>query len=228
MAVLPSSREDMINWFAARIAQWGANAAQIGISPAQIAALASLLSEADSALSIAEGARITSKNATVDFHNAADALRELGGDFITLIKANAEATNNPDIYTLASIPPPAAPSPLGPPATPTNLTTTLTTAGSIKLRWRGSRRGGTSFKIWRSTTLPGMGATQWQLINSVEENKFEDGTIPLGLESVTYRVVATRSGGSSEPSDVSTIFFGSAGGQASTNATGGTNLTIAA
>lgn len=228
MAVLPSSREDMINWFAARIAQWGANAAQIGISPAQIAALATLLSEADSALSIAEGARITSKNATVDFHNAADALRELGGDFITLIKANAEATNNPDIYTLASIPPPAAPSPLGPPATPTNLTTTLTSAGSIKLRWRGSRRGGTSFKIWRSTTLPGMGATQWQLINSVEENKFEDGTVPLGLESVTYRVVATRSGGSSEPSDVSTIFFGSAGGQASTNATGGTNLTIAA
>jgi hypothetical protein len=192
----------------------------------QVAAIAAALNDAATSSTAAEAARIASKNATVTFHNNTDFLRTFGSDLIKLIKAYADATGNPAVYTLASIPPPAAPSPLGPPAKPSDLSSTLTTAGSIDLEWKGSRQGGTSFNIFRATTTPGQPTGAWTLIGTSEKRKFTDSAVPTGLASVTYRVVAVRSGGTSDPSDVSTLFFGTAPGQ--NPAGGNSGLTLAA
>lgn len=224
--VLPQSREQMIAWFAARIASWAANPTAINLTMAQVTELATLLNDAQAALAAATAARIASKDATLLYHYHADLLRAYGGDMITLIKAGAEINNDPSIYAQASVPPPAEPSPLGPPPMPTELSSHLNTAGQVVLTWKCPRSGGTSFSIARRTTAPAQPVSGWTLIGTSEEQRFIDTALPVGLESATYRVVASRVGGSSEPSDVSTLFFGTGNQQATEEGEGG--LTLAA
>ncbi len=229
MGVLPNSREQMIQWFAARIASWAAAPTAINLTLAQVTQLATLLDDAQAPLTAATAAtaaRIVSRDATLLFHYHADQLRAYGGDMIKLIKAGAEINNDPSIYAQASVPPPAEPSPLGPPPTPIELNSHLNTAGHVVLTWKCTRRGGTSFNIVRRTTAPAQPVSGWTLIGTSEEQRFIDSTLPVGLESATYRVVASRAGGMSEPSDVSTIFFGTGNQQATEEGEGG--LTLAA
>ena len=224
--VLPQSREQMIAWFAARIASWAAAPTAINLTLVQVTQLATLLNDAQAALAAATAARIASKDATLLYHYHADLLRAYGGDMITLIKAGAEINNDPSIYAQASVPPPADPSPLGPPPIPTDLLTRLNTAGQVALTWKCTRKGGTSFNIARRTTAPTQPVSGWTLIGTSEVQRFIDTALPVGLESATYRVIASRAGGSSVPSDVSTIFFGTGNQQETED--GNSGLTLAA
>jgi len=232
MAVLPQSRAEMIQWFADRVAIWNANAAALNLSPSQITSLASALSTADTKKQAAFVARNQSEAATFEYHNEADELRDLGALFIKIIKTHAEATNNPNVLALANIPEPAKPVPLGPAEQPTNVVATLGSFGQVNLKWDGTRRGGTSFNIWRSTAVPGSPATSFTLIGTSEERKFTDNALPTGLATATYHIVASRTGGNSSPSDPTVVYFGSGASSFSSQpASAGTSapeLTIAA
>ena len=222
--VLPNSREQMIQWFNQRIASWGADPTTIGLTASQVADLAGKLAAAQTDESAAFDARIASKNATANYYTSSDDLRNFGSDLIKTIKAFAETTNNPGVYTAASVPPPSPPTPLGPPATPKNLSYKLNTAGEIELEWDSSRTGGTSFTIERSIT----GATgPWSIVGTSEEAAFTDTAVPSGVASVAYRVIASRSGGSSNPTAALVVLFGNSSGSTET-ASGDTDLTIAA
>jgi hypothetical protein len=146
MGVLPNSRALTIAWFRQRITNWSANAAALGLSIDHVTGLATRLDAAETKLDEANTIRSQSEGVTFEYHVNADDLKSFGADLIKVIKAKAEADGDPSLYALAQIPPPAAPAPLGPPAQPTYLTGVLGSFGEIELRWKGSRRGGTSFK----------------------------------------------------------------------------------
>lgn len=222
--VLPNSREAMIQWFAQRITTWAATPTAIGLTAAQMATLATKLNTAGNHENAAFAARIASKSATVNYYNSSDDLRNFGSDLIKTIKAFAETTNNPAVYALANVPPPAAPAPLGPPATPTALVATLDTAGQIAVKWEGSRVGGTSFTIERSLS----GATgPWSIVGVSEERSFLDVAVPRGVDAISYRVTASRAGGSSTPSASVSVLFGNTGSQ-NNSASGNNGLSLAA
>ncbi len=188
MAVLPNSREQMIAWFAERIADWGANADKIGITAQQVADIAALLSSADNSLNGAIAARTASKDATVLYYADADALRDVGADLIKVIKAYAESTNDPSVYATASIPPPAAPSPAGPPVKPTELDADLLLPFGISLKWKGSVSQGAYFGIWRRVE----GEANFSLIDTTKAKAFEDRTLSGTVNSVEYYIAAYR------------------------------------
>jgi hypothetical protein len=220
--VVPSSRQELIAWYAQRAPVWAANAVAIGLDPAQVATLAGLVSAAEGARDDAFAARAVSVASTGVYHTETDVLKDFGAGLVKTIKAFADATDDVNVYFTATIPPPSPPAPLWAPEAPTDVTTVLKNTGSIEIEWQGSREGGTSFLVERSVTPVGGTAGPWVLLDSVEERTFADEAVPQGLAVAVYRVFAKRSGGISDASQTATIFFGTEG------ASGATDLTLAA
>ncbi len=223
-SVLPQSRQQLISWCLERIASWAAAPASIGLTAPQVAGLAAQLNTAQTAENAAIAARIASKNATIIYYAETDALRELVAAMTAAIKAYALTTSDPTVYAKASIPAPSPAAPLGAPPVPTNLTSTLLTGGSVELKFTCTRRGGTSFRIYRALTPPGEVTGPYNLIGTSEEQIFIDTSVPTGMASVSYRVIAGRAGGFSQPSDPTVIYFGASSEQGQS----GGGLTLAA
>lgn len=186
--VLPQSREQMIAWFSDRLTSWAANAASIGLSAPQVTALATMVNTAEGSLGSATAARISSKDATVAFHADADALRSYGADLIKVIKAFAESTDDPSVYSTASVPPPSPPTPAGPPDKPTELEASLVLPWGIRLAWKGSVSQSAYFGVFRR--LPG--ESNFTFVQTVKEKRFDDTTLPAGTASVEYYIAAFR------------------------------------
>jgi hypothetical protein len=186
--VLPNSRQDMIQWFSDRVADWATNAAAIGLSIDQITEIAGLVSTAESSSGSATAARIDSKDATLVFYTDSDALRSAGADLIKVIKAYAESNNDPGVYALASVPPPSPPTPAGPPDKPTELTTRLLQPFGIGIRWKGTVSQSAYFGIWRKLS----GETSFSLLNTTKNKSFDDTTIPNTVSGVEYFIAAYR------------------------------------
>jgi hypothetical protein len=206
MAVLPDRIDDRIQWFENRITGWSANASQIGLTSQQCAALSSAIVAARKAFAAAEVARIASKNATLTQKTAYTIMSDLGADALKFIKAYAESQPTPDtVYSLASVPPPAAPSPAGPPAAPTNVVADPNADGTITVKWKGSTANQTFFTIWRKA-----GTGTWSQIGSTASKKFIDAQVPGGVSSVRYMLRAQRGTTLSPASEEVIVNFGQA------------------
>lgn len=204
MSVLPNSRIQQIEWFEQRLAAWLANAAAIGLWPAQVTQLQGEIAAARASYMTSQQARNDSKSATVGFYSTSDALVDDGRDLITTIKAFAEATNDPNVYVLANVPPPAEPTPAGPPDTPTNVTGIINSDGAVELKWNGTLAHSTFFEVLRMIE----GETTWTVLDSVGAKEFLDETVPVGTLSVQYRVRAKRAEFTSAANDPITIRLG--------------------
>lgn len=223
MATVPNGIAEKLAYFETHMPIWTADPAAIGLTAQQLLTLGTMVQDARAAYNEAITARNTSLAATQNQTDLIALMSAFGGDIIKTIRAFAETTGDPGVYNAAQIPPPAPPAPLGPPETPTDLNGVLTTDGEIQFKWKGTRKGGTSYTISRSVT----GANgPWTMIGTSEERSFSDIAVPLGLDSVMYRVRAARSGGFSQWSLPITFVFGTA--SASTSSSSGTGLTIAA
>lgn len=222
--VVPDTRQEMITWYAQRAASWAANAANIGLDTSQVTALATLINAAQTSSSAAAAARNASKNATINYHANTDILEEFGAGLVKTIKAYADATNSTTVYSLASIPPPAKPGPLGPPEMPSDVRASLNNNGQVEIKWNGSRAGGTSFRIERNIFPIGGTPSNWQLIDVVEERSYIDSNVPQGLAMALYRVIAQRAGGMSVASEPGQVIFGTGSSASSTGASGGLSL----
>jgi len=159
-----------------------------------------------------------SKNSTQQWYDAITALREKGADYLKAIKAYAATTNNPNVFTLAVIPPPKSPTPTPPPSTPTSLTATLLNNGAIKLDWKASVAKGTAFSVWRK--LAGQPSFE-QIGLASSDATFTDDTLPVGggggggpdsQGGVWYQTRAHRLGQSSEFSEPIFVRFGNVAG----------------
>lgn len=207
MAVLPQSDISMIEWFEARVATWATNAAAIGLTPAQTTELLSRTGSARAAYQSAQQARSQSKAATVDFHNGSNSLRSFGADLIKTIKAYAAATDDPEVYVLSEVPPPAEPTPLGPPGQPTDLRAALNSVGHIVLTWKSANSApstGAYFEIQRRLD----GEQAFTLRGGVSNREFTDNTVPLGTTQATYVITPFRNDIAGEPGQQFTVQFG--------------------
>jgi hypothetical protein len=208
MATVPSTIVGKIEFFEEHLPVWAANAAAIGVDLAQIADLTARTASARASYESANATRTVARSATVTQRDDVNFMYDLGADLIKVIRAFAEATDDPSVYPTALIPPPSPGAPLGPPQTPKDLAGSLNSAGQIELDWDGTREGGTSFRIERSINSSG---GPWTLIGTSEERSFIDTQVPTALENISYRVTAVRAGGASIPTNPFTILFGSNG-----------------
>lgn len=227
MSVLPDSRIERIEWFENRLAQWLANATDIGLTAAQVTQLQGEITAARVAYNNAEQARNASKSATVAFYAGEEAMTADGRDLIKTIKAFAETTNDPNVYVLADVPPPAEPEPKGAPGTPTDIRTTLNSIGQIELTWKATDAApssGAYFTIERRLD----GESSFTLRGSAGAKTFTDNTIPLGTAQATYVITPHRGELVGTPSQQVTVQFGVSVPTPGTENSGGSGLTLAA
>jgi hypothetical protein len=208
MGTVPTPIVGKIEFFEEHLLYWAADPAGIGITAPLVADLAARTAAARASYESAREARTSARTSTFQQHLDVDSMYTLGADMIKMMRAYAETTDDPGVYAAAQIPPPSPGEPLGPPQTPGDLAGGLNSAGQIELHWGGTRTGGTSYRVERSVNSAG---GPWTLIGTSEERAFTDTAVPTGLDTISYRVTAVRSGGASNPTNPFTVLFGSTG-----------------
>ncbi len=203
MGVLPESRLAQVDFFETRISPWGVNAVAIGLTVAQTGAQRAFTGAARNSHENMITARNAAKAATAQFYADSDAMRANGSDLIKIIKAFASSTNEPNVFTLAQIPAPAAPTPLPPPEIPADLQSALLNSGFVELTWRGSVSPGGNFTVWRS-----IAPTAFIQIGMTGAKIFVDDTLPAGTPAATYFVKAHRGNLASDDSEPIFVRFG--------------------
>ncbi|MDQ7013695.1 MAG: hypothetical protein Q9O74_07330 [Planctomycetota bacterium] len=204
MGVLPEPLLQQIEFFEQRLAAWAADPAGIGLTGPQVAALATETIAARASYNAAQAARIASRDGTVNFHADTGTMAATGRGLIKEIKAFAQSTGDDSVYSKASIPPPAAPAPAGPPDPPTDVAGFINGDGAVELTWKGTLAYSTFYEILRKVD----DETSWNLISSVGDKKFLDDTLSSGCTGVQYRVRAKRGNETSAGSDPIVIRLG--------------------
>lgn len=190
MSVLPKTRIKRLEFFEARYDLWIANATALGISSASANSLKTKTNDDRDAFNAAQIARDAAKSATLNWYIANDDTVTLGRDLIRTIKNYAESTNNPTVYTLAAIDPPAPPTPVPAPTTPTDMNGSVSPSGVVTITWRAERSGPTSgifFMVERQRA-----SGPWAVIGAAVEKSFIDPEANITESAVAYRVRAMR------------------------------------
>ncbi len=224
MAVLPDTRLAQIEWFEQRLGAWLLNASDIGLTGPQVAQLQGEITAARVAYTSAQQARNQSKSSTVNYYDASDTLVGDGRDLISTIKAFAETTNDPNVYVLADVPPPAPPGVIPPPGTPFDFRVGLRQDGSIELGWKSNNPSGGGSIVYEILRSDAGGPMNF--VSNAGEREFVDATIPPGTDTTTYQVTGIRGTERGAPAQFN-VRFG-AGNQQGTVETGGEELSIAA
>jgi hypothetical protein len=212
MGIVPDSRLGKIEFYEAHLAPWTASAAAIGLTPASVTALDALTADARKAFNDTEVARLAAKAATQAFHDAVRAMHSgpgAGADMIDAIRNKAESTDNPNVYVLAQIPPPAVPGTTPPPGTPLDFTVGLLQNGALELKWKCNNPSGTQGTIYEVKRR--IGAGDFGFVGATGVRVFTDDTLPSGSAPVTYQITAVRSTSRGNPAQF-TVNFGTGGG----------------
>jgi len=131
-----------------------------------------------------------------------------GADMIQTIKTYAQTTNNPNVYVLAQIPPPAQGGTTPPPGTPFDFTVGLLQDGSLQLKWKCSNPSGTVGTIYEVKRQIGGGA--FEFVGATGVKTFTDDTL-TGASPVTYQITAVLSTARGNPAQF-VVNFGVGGG----------------
>lgn len=205
MAIMPEKISERLEWGEVHAPVFTSNAPQIGLSEPQSDDFATAVTAFRAKYDAALAARSASQAATTEMRAAMQTFLEEASECLATIKAFAENSEDPmNVYAKAEIPPPAQPSPLGPPATPTNVSGQINNIGNVELKWTASKQGGVFFSIWRKL----YGTPDWVLQATVGEKKWTDETIAAGTILAQYYVVAHRGPYESEPSEPIVVVFG--------------------
>lgn len=200
-----NTKLEKIEFYEAHIAPWNTNAAAIGLTPPMVTQITTNTTAARAAYNAAIAARNASKAATQTYYDAVAVMAEYGSSLISTIRAKAENTADPTVYTKAQIPPPATPTPAGPPTDATNVRATVQNDGSILLEWDGTVRSGQFFSVRRQVA----GSTAWMNLGSVRVKSFVDSALPSGSTAAVYQVFAHRGSQTSAGSEPLVVYFGS-------------------
>ncbi len=226
MATLPPGRLETLTFCETHWPVWLLNAAALSLTPAQVNALKAATEGNRTAFNNAESTRQTAKAATTTYHNTGETMRDQAAAIIRTVRAYAVQTNNPAVYALAQIPPPAAPSPVPLPEKPSNITITLEPGGAVRLRWKSRGAGGAFFTVQRRVGPSGPFVTT----GNSQTKTFLDSTLPAGSINATYIITGIRGDRAGIPSDAVLVQFGVAdgGGLAIQSVSGGKLRTAAA
>lgn len=221
MGIMPPDRLKQIEFCESHLTPWNTNAAAIGLTAGDVSNLATLTTAARAAYTAAVAARQASKTATLAYYDAVGQMRDDASTLVRMIKTFADSEDNPNVYVLAQIPPPAAPTPSAPPGKPGEFTVVLDTDGSVRLRFKSADSAGSTGGLMvvqrRSAGDP---ESAFAVIGSVPGaggrrfTEFVDSTLTAaaGQAGVVYRVVPQRGGTFGSASDSITVRFGSGGG----------------
>jgi len=212
MSIVPPTNIGKLEFYEQHIQAWTDNAASLGVLPASCASLATLITGARAAATAAGEARDAARAATQTFYNGVESMHELGAEIIAEIKNHARSTSNPEVYSLAKIPPPKQPAPVPPPGVPEGFRVQLLQSGAVKLSWKCANppgAQGTVYSIARRVGGGGGGGGggAYTPIATVGERVFTDLSVPAGAASVSYRITAQRSTASGDPANF-TVNFG--------------------
>ena len=216
MGVVPDNRLGKIEFYEAHITPWTTNAAAIGLLPAAVTALGAATTNARKAYNDHLAAQAAAKAATNAFYDKVRIMHGspgFGADMIQTIKTFAQTSNNPNVYVLAQIPPPAQGGTTPPPGTPFDFTVGLLQDGSLELKWKCSNPSGTVGTIYEVLRKVGTGA--FSFVGATGVKTFTDDTL-TGASPVMYQITGVRSTARGNPAQF-TVHFG----------VGGPGLTIA-
>jgi hypothetical protein len=211
MSTVPVKDLDVIQFFEFHYPVWNsAPPASIGLTPAQLTALDTATKAARNTYTAQQSAKNAAKAATVNFRTAIGALRNSGADLVKAIRAFAQTSNNPAVYSLAQIDPPAPPAPRPAPGQPNDFTVTLSTEGAIVLKWKATNAAASSgvyFNVRRKLA----GDETYTIIGNTGSKSFVDDTLPFGTTSATYIIQGYRGTQAGEASDQFVVQFGVGG-----------------
>ena len=214
MSIVPPSRLGKIEFYEAHITPWTTNAVAIGLTTAQVTALDTKVKDARDAYDAQIAAHDAARAATQDFYDKVRAMHSdpgFGADMIAAIKNKAQTTNNPNVYVLAQIPPPATPGTTPPPGTPFDFTVGLLQSGALELKWKCTNPTGTQGTLYEVKRRFGGVSAPFEYAGASGTRAFTDETLPTGSAPVTYQVTAVRSTSRGNPAQF-TVNFGLGGG----------------
>ena len=206
-----------MEYFESRISLWLGNAESIGITDEQATALKTAAELNRAQFNAMDVARNSAKAATNTFYASNNTLTDLGRNLIKTIKAYAQTTNDPMVYSLANIDPPAPPTPVPAPSVPADTTGSVTPDGVVTLSWRADRSGASSgifFIIERKRA----GEADYSVLSATVEKSFMDPNARVNLGLVQYRIKAVRGTESSDWATPVVFNFGAGGGSLVFNA----------
>lgn len=192
MRIVPKTLTEKVQFYQDHLSCFTDNASAIGLNGDEVATLASKTQAAREALRAQAAAQNAARAATLAANLAVEELGSLGASMILKIRATAEATNNPGVYSLAEIPPTASGSPIAAPGTPSRHTITLAGNGSLLLKWKCANPRGSVGTMYLISRRIG-GEAEFVPIAVVGQKQFRDETIPAGATAITYQVRAIRS-----------------------------------
>lgn len=226
MGILPDKKNEQLSWCESHWPIWTTNAAGVGLVAAQVTSFKGLTQSARTAFDAVQNAK-NAYRAAVTAQNAALGLATANAqDLIRVIKGFAELTSNPDsVYSLAQIPPPAAPTPAQAPGKPTNIAVTLESSGAITFTWEATdstaSTGGffnISRKLPGQTSFTSLGGTSGST-SEARRMTFTDSSIPTSAAGAgaQYIIQGQRGTKIGEASDALTVQFGTDGGSFAAN-----------
>ncbi len=224
MGTFPTApRAAFMSWAQTHAPVFVDNDSLIGLTEPQALLFQTAYTNAATAVQQQEAAISAAKAATTNANDKVSLLRRSATLTTRMIRTFAENTNNPNVYAIAQIPPPAVPGTQPAPGKPFDFGVELNTAsGALTLRWKANNppgTSGTSYLIKRK--LPGEAA--FGIVGLSGEKKFVDNTFTAGPDSVQYTVQGHRSDSVGLESDAFTINFGkTAAGQATASVLGAT------
>jgi hypothetical protein len=193
MSVLPDGKQERIEFCETHNPTWNTNAVAIGTTAASVASLVTLTTAARNAYNAQIVAMNAARDATNTANLAVDAMTKATADIIKQIRTKA-AISGDSVYSLASIPAPAARRPTGPLGMPNNFRVELAANGVPTIFWECTNprnATGVVYTVYRSVG----GTNQFEYLGGVGGKKFSDDTLPAGSEQVQYQVQAVRSTG---------------------------------
>jgi hypothetical protein len=193
----------MIEFYKAHSGVWEAAALTVGLQPATITAFKAAVDAAVVSQDKVIQARQDSKAVTDELNANAAVLRAIGGACMSTIRAFAETTGDDNVYTIAKIPMPKPPVPVGPPTSPTDLSADPHANGTITLKWKGTIQGNQWFAIDRKVD-----AAPWVRLDSVRAKTFTDLAVPMNTNMIQYRVAGQRGTVISNPPAEALVLFG--------------------
>ena len=132
---LPADRSGKIEYCEARVEPFGTNAVAIGTTAPIVADYTTKVENARAALSAQTAAQNAAMAATNDLTIAIAAMVTAFSGIAKQVDVKA-LTAGDGVYSLANLPPPATPTPMGPLGQPSALKVALTQDGFLDLIWK--------------------------------------------------------------------------------------------
>jgi hypothetical protein len=196
MPIVPKKIPEKIAWYSTREPVWTAEAANINVTAGQMTTMSGYIADAVEALAEHQAAQSIAKAKTLALYEKARIMGDFGASLIKQIKAKAEQVGGTSVYTLAQIPAPATPTPVGELTKPTDFSVGLDETGALTIGWKCAQpKSATAvvYQVWRRIGSAG----EFVNIGGTGSKEFYDNTVPAGSAQVTYRVQAQRSTSSS-------------------------------